>query len=64
MAKSEGRWVQKNIRFPEELWERLEAVTNERERSAFIRAAIEEKLEPLEVRKRLEVLEKRVSSGG
>lgn len=51
--------MQKNIRFPVSLWERVEDVLGDRPKSEFIREAVEEKLRPLEVEKRLRALEGR-----
>jgi predicted DNA-binding protein len=60
---AEEELVQKNIRFPVSLWERLEKLTTTGKRSDFIREAVEEKLKPLELEARLKALEEKVADG-
>jgi Arc/MetJ-type ribon-helix-helix transcriptional regulator len=53
-----------HIRFPAELWARLEKLVKEKDRSDFIRAALEEKLEREETSRRLQMIEERLEKGG
>jgi Arc/MetJ-type ribon-helix-helix transcriptional regulator len=47
----------RNIRFPDDLWERLCRVIPEGERSEFVRAAVEAALTPVELAARVRNLE-------
>ena len=51
--------IQKNIRIRASLWRRIEAAAGKRGASEFIREAIEQRLRPIEVERRLERLESR-----
>ncbi len=54
--------VQKNIRFPQDLWTRLDRAVP-KDKSEFIRQAVEEKLRPMEIEARLRTLEERANEG-
>lgn len=59
MAKE--KLTQKNIRFPNSLWERVEAATtDEYTASDFVRDATAEKLDRIEAQERIQRLEQRV----
>jgi Arc/MetJ-type ribon-helix-helix transcriptional regulator len=58
---AEEKLVQKNIRFPEALWERVEAATSKTyNASDFVRDAVREKLAKVDAEARIAQLERRV----
>lgn len=52
--------IQKNIRLPQGLWERIEAIAGKGHVTEFIRTSCEERLKPIELERTVERLRQKV----
>jgi hypothetical protein len=56
--------IQKNIRLPQGLWERIETIAGKGRVTEFIRTSCEERLRPIELERTVERLRQKVEGDG